>query len=69
MSPTTKMASLFSFYLYRQKKDNSLALCYSTVNSSTTSSSVNNSNSNIVSSTEALDRGERQVSCPQMYFF
>ena len=37
-------------------------LCYSTAHSSTVSSSLNNSNSNIVSSTEALDRGERQVS-------
>ena len=46
----------------KNMKNLASTFCYSTAHSSTVSSSVNNSNSNIVSSTEALDRGDRQVS-------
>ena len=59
---------LYPWYSCKQNKQNSAtSLCYSTALSSTASSSVNNSNSNIVSSPDMLDRGERQVRYLLMY--
>ena len=54
------LISFLTVINFQKNANSSLSLCYSTVHS-TAASSVNNSNSNIVSSVDTLDRGDRQV--------